>query len=174
MANSGFPMLAGRAPSGWFDAMPQWLDRPENFAGLALRRSLAFLIDAAILGILWVIAWIVFLIPVILSFGLLVPLFGLIPLAYHTLLIGGRRAATFGMRLCDVKMMSWTGERPNYVQALVMTVLFYATVGPSVGLVLLIAVFNPRRRLLHDLLSGIVAVRASAMAQQALPPAERR
>jgi uncharacterized RDD family membrane protein YckC len=44
-------------------------------------------------------------------------------------------------------------------QAILMAVLFYATIGPTGGLVLLVALFNGRRRTLHDLLSGTVVVR---------------
>ena len=54
-------------------------------------------------------------------------LFGLIPLAYHTLLLSGRHSATFGMRCFDLELRSVTGERPSFLQALIQTALFYVT-----------------------------------------------
>ena len=97
------------------------------------------------------------------SFGLLGPvlwfLSGLIPLAYHTLLLSGRRSATFGMRLFDLELRSVSGERPSFLQALIQTALFYITVGMTCSLILLVALFNRRRRTLHDFLAGTVMVR---------------
>ena len=99
----------------------------------------------------------------VLSFGLLAPglwfLFGLIPLAYHTLLVGGRHAATFGMRALDIELRSWDGARPGYLQALAHAALFYLTVGATASLVLLFALFNRRKRTLHDVLTGMLMVR---------------
>src|SRR5580700_8116950 len=103
-------------------------------------------------GVLWV-----------LSFGLLGPvlwfLFGLIPLAYHTLLLSGPRSATVGMRLFDVELRSVTGDRPGFLQALIQTALFYITVGATCSLILLLVLFNRRKRPLHYMLAGSVRVR---------------
>jgi uncharacterized RDD family membrane protein YckC len=63
------------------------------------------------------------------------------------------------MSLFGLEVRSWTGQRPTVWQAVLMAVLFYATIGPTGGLVLLVALFNGRRRTLHDLLSGTVVVR---------------
>ena len=183
MANPTLPVRGDQARSGWFDAIPEWLDRPEHFQGLAWRRACAYLTDAVALTGIGLMVWLLFWFGIIVSFGLLAPLFGLIyvampllPLAYHTLLIGGPRSATLGMRLFDVEIRSWTGARPEYLQALLATVLFYVSVGLSVGIILLLGIFNRRRRLLHDLLCGVVAVRTSALdaGTQVLPPRGRR
>jgi len=115
------------------------------------------------IGIIAVGAWIVFALLTVLSFGLLAPvlwfLFGLIPLAYHTLLLSGRHSATFGMRCFDLELRSVTGERPSFFQALIQTALFYVTVGMTGSLILLVALFNRRWRTLHDFLAGTVMVR---------------
>jgi len=99
----------------------------------------------------------------VVSFWLLAPalwfLFGLIPLAYHTLLLSGRRSATWGMRCFDVELRSITGERPGFLQALAQTALFYITIGVTCSLILLFVLFNRRKRTLHDLLAGTVLVR---------------
>jgi uncharacterized RDD family membrane protein YckC len=78
---------------------------------------------------------------------------------YHTLTIGGSRSATPGMRLTGVEVRSWTGERPGYLQAFVQTILFYVTVYPTWSLVLLIALFERRRRTLHDIIAGTLVIR---------------
>ena len=86
-------------------------------------------------------------------------LLGLVPLAYHTLLVSGRHSATLGMRAFGLQMHSWNGERPVFLQALAHTALFYVTVGATASLILLFALFNQRRRTLHDVLTGLLKLR---------------
>jgi uncharacterized RDD family membrane protein YckC len=64
----------------------------------------------------------------------------------------------------DVEIRSWTGRRPDYVQAFLMTALFYATVLPTGFLVLAVALFNDRQRTLHDYLVGTLGVRRGRLA----------
>lgn len=120
------------------------------------------------MAVLGVAAWIVLGIAGILSFGLLAPLIppalALIPIAYHGLLAGGPRSATLGMRLLDLEVRSFDGSRPTLWQAALMAVLFYATIGLTGSLILLVVLFNGRRRALHDFLSGTVVVRPPAAA----------
>jgi uncharacterized RDD family membrane protein YckC len=52
------------------------------------------------------------------------------------------------------------GERPDYLQAFLMTALFYATVPITGFLILAVALFTERNRTLHDILSGITVIRA--------------
>jgi len=175
MANPTLPVPADRIRVDWFGAMAQWLDRPEHFHGLARRRAAAYLVDLVILVPVCFAVSVAFAILGIVSFGLLTPLLvlalGAVPLAYHTLTIGGPRSSTWGMRMFDVEMRSWTGDRPDYLQALIMTGLFYVSMTLTSGLIVLFALFNKRRRLLHDMLSGMVAVRASALDNaEIIPP----
>lgn len=143
--------------------VPDPTTRPELFDGVLWRRAFAYLIDLVCIGLIACVLWLVFAILTVVSFGLLAPvlwfLFGLIPLAYHTLLISGRHSATFGMRAFDVQVQSWNGERPLFLQALAHVALFYLTVPPTCGLILLAALFNWRKRTLHDALAGLVLVR---------------
>lgn len=143
--------------------MPDPATRPELFEGVLWRRLFAYLIDALCIGIIAIFVWILFAILWVLSFGMLGPalwfLFGLIPLAYHTLLVGGPHAATFGMRVFDLQLRSWNGERPLFLQALAHTVLFYVSVGATCSLILLFTLFNRRKRTLHDVLAGMLMVR---------------
>ena len=174
MAHSGMPVSADRAQTGWFDAMAEWLDRPEHFEGLAWRRALAYGVDLIIIGLIGWAVWFVLATFALVTFGLAAPLFAIlpvVPLAYHTLLIGGPRSATFGMRLLDVEMRAFTGERPDLGRAFLGVVLFYVTMALTSGFIVLLGIFNRRRRLAHDLLCGLVAVRTSSlMDQQLIPP----
>jgi uncharacterized RDD family membrane protein YckC len=86
-------------------------------------------------------------------------LFGLIPLAYHTLLVSGPHAATLGMRMFDLQLRSWNGEKPVFLQALAHTVLFCLSIGATGSLILLFSLFNRRKRTLHDVLAGMLMVR---------------
>ena len=162
----GVPMTAnfGFASRPYhFARMPDPATLPEAYQGVLWRRTLAYFVDLCFIGVLAVLFWIVFFVLSVVSFGLLGPLlwflFGLIPLAYHTLLLSGLRSATWGMRCFDVELRSVTGERPGFLQALAQTALFYITVGATCSLILLFVLFNRRRRTLHDVLAGTVMVR---------------
>ncbi len=178
MANPTVPVPADRVETGWFDAMAEWMDRPEHFEGLAWRRALAYLVDIVVIGLIGWGVWVGLAAAALVTFGLAAPLFAVmpvIPLAYHTLLIGGPRSATLGMRLFDVEMRAFTGERPDLGRALLGTIVFYVTMALTSGLIVLIGPFNRRRRLAHDLLCGLVAMRSSALrGQQLLPPPKAR
>lgn len=146
-----------------------WSDRsggprdPELFDGIVLRRSVAYIIDVVILlgvtGFLWTL--------VVFTLGLLWPIAAVltpvIPLVYHTALIGGRHSATLGMRVTGVEIRRLDGRRPDIALAFLQTALFYATVTLTSMLVLLVALFNDRGRCLHDWLTGTMAVRTAAV-----------
>jgi uncharacterized RDD family membrane protein YckC len=136
---------------------------PEVYEGVLWRRVTAYILDLVFIGLIAVAVWVVFAVLWLLSFGLLGPvlwfLFGLVPLAYHTFLLGGRRSATFGMRCFDLELRSVTGARPSFLQALIQTALFYVTVAMTCSLILLVALLNRRHRTLHDYLAGTVMVR---------------
>ncbi len=116
---------------------------------------------------LWVVAFLLFSVAGLLSLGLLFPIMpvglSLVPVAYHTLLIGGPWSATLGMLLFDLEVRSWTGARPGYLQALLMTLVFYTSVGLTGFLILVVALFNARHRTLHDYLSATVVVRRTRL-----------
>jgi uncharacterized RDD family membrane protein YckC len=136
---------------------------PEVYEGVLARRVLAYLVDLVCIGGLAAAIGIVFAGLWLLSFGLLGRLlwflFGLVPLAYHTLQLAGPHSATLGMRLFDLELRSVTGERPDFLQALAQTALFYLTIGATGTLILAVALLNRRHRTLHDWLSGTIMVR---------------
>jgi uncharacterized RDD family membrane protein YckC len=143
--------------------MPDPAALPQAYEGVLWRRTLAYFVDLCVIGMIMVLCWIAFAVLWLLSLGLLGPVlwfvFGLIPFAYHTLLLSGRRSATVGMRLFNVELRSVTGERPGFLQALIQTALFYITVGLTCSLILLLVLFNRHKRTLHDMLAGTVVVR---------------
>jgi len=148
----------------WAGDPPEPFASPEYYEGVLWRRVVAYGIDLFIIGIILVLLWIFLAALTIASFGLLSPLwalFGLTPLAYHSLLLGGAKSATLGMRLCGIELRSWTGERPLYLQALVQTVVFYVSTAATCSLILLVALFNRRRRTVHDFLAGTLVIRRS-------------
>jgi uncharacterized RDD family membrane protein YckC len=149
-------------------AMGAGLNAPisrKHLHGVVWRRVAAYCVDLAIVGGIGLLAALIFIPATVLSFGLLAtPLtlaFALIPLAYHTLLVGGSRSATLGQRLFDLRVMDMSGSKPDYAQAAVQCILFYVTL-MATGLLLVIVFFNPLRRALHDWLSGAIVVRRSA------------
>jgi uncharacterized RDD family membrane protein YckC len=158
--------LNGRAPNPIATLPLERQDAPvtpDMLDGVVWRRVLAYFVDFILIGIIiGLLALVVFLPVTVISFGLLtspmIAVVGLIPLAYHVLLIGGRHAATFGQRLFDLRVMDIGGAQPDYMQAAVQCVLFYLTLALT-GFLLLFVFLNPQRRTLHDRLSGTVVVR---------------
>lgn len=139
----------------------------ELYRGVALKRAIAYLIDLLVIGFFLLMAAIVLTVIGVLTFGLLHPLlitiYALIPFCYHTLLLGGPSHATLGMRIMGVEMRSLTIGRPDYLQAAVQTVLFYLSIA-IFSPILLWALFDSRRRMLHDILAGTYVVNRHAAA----------
>jgi uncharacterized RDD family membrane protein YckC len=160
----------------WIGEPPDPIARPAFYDGVVMRRSIAYLIDGAILFVIGSALFIALSIFGLITLGLgfhLFPLLSLVPIAYSTLLIGGPDSATWGMRMMDVQVRSWSGERPSLIQALVMTLLFYGTIMITWFFGFLVVFFNARRRTVHDFLAGVVVVRRSTVpaAAAAGPPA---
>ena len=145
------------------EGAPDPSTQPELFTGILRSRIYAFLADLAVIFVLLFGATVLFGILGILSFGLLWPGLGaLMPLlffAYFTLTLGGSRSATPGMQWQEIEMRTWDGLRPGHVQAFVQTFLFYILATPLLGLSLVVALFNARKRCLHDIFSGSVFIR---------------
>lgn len=150
----------------WQRTPPDPPDDPALYDGVVWRRVVAYGLDVLAIALLTFCLWSLFVVLGVLSFGLLTP-FGAIvlaflPLAYHSYFLG-RRGATPGMRLFDLELRAWTGRPVDYLQAFLTTVLFYTSVALTVWLILLVALFNDRRRTLHDYLAGTVMVRQSRL-----------
>lgn len=138
---------------------------PELYDGVALRRILAYFLDMLIIGVILFVPWMIATFVMVVSIGLIA-----LPMAlgslifivlYDVLTIGGPASATPGMRLMDLKVIAWSGAKPDNLQALLMSALFWAISSWSI-LPLAVALLNPRWRCVHDFLSGTVVVRRKA------------
>jgi uncharacterized RDD family membrane protein YckC len=65
------------------------------------------------------------------------------------------------MRFTGVEMRTVRGEPMNYGLALLHGLGFWFSVGILTPLILVVALFTPRKQLLHDLLIGTVVVRSA-------------
>jgi uncharacterized RDD family membrane protein YckC len=159
MTDAGFQLPAA-------DRAPDPIVHFELYRGLAWKRAFAYFVDVAIIAVIMAVAVFVLGVIGVVTFGLFNPLliavFALIPFLYHTLLLGGPRHATLGMGLFGVEMRSLTNGHPDNVQAAIQTVLFYLSVGLTGWLIVIWALFDPRRRMLHDILAGTYVVNRRA------------
>ena len=142
---------------------PDPITQSQLYQGIVFKRFLAYVVDVIALGILLVVAWLVLGLLSLLTFGLLSPLMAaamfLIPYAYHVLQIGGASAATLGMRMMGLQVHSLVDSpKPSFLQATILTLVFYGTVPITGFLILAVVFFNPYRRTLHDYLSGTIVL----------------
>jgi uncharacterized RDD family membrane protein YckC len=135
--------------------------------GVLTRRVFAWLIDVLLIALILAALGLVLVLFGVLTLGLGLPLLAalpFVPFCYHMLFLAGPASATPGQSALGlIVRRNDDFGRPTPVQALVSTLLFYATLATS-GLLLLIALFTVRRRTLHDLISGLVVVRARRLA----------
>ena len=138
---------------------------PERYQGVRTRRSFAFLVDAGVILFLMIVAFIVVAVLGVFTFGvgwLLFPaVWPAVAILYSVLTLGGPNSATPGMRFTGVEMRTVRGGPMNYALALVHALGFWFSIGILTPLILVVALFTPRKQLLHDLLLGTVVVRSA-------------
>lgn len=155
---------------------PDWADpwgHPEYYQGVTARRIMAYGLDVLAIAFLIAAAWGLLAVAGLFTLGLAWLFFSLpgaaIPLCYHILSIAGPAAATPGMRMMGVRVRSLAMDppgahpglppgHPTLIQAVIQTVAFYGSVASTGFLILVLALFNARRRTLHDWLAGTVVV----------------
>jgi uncharacterized RDD family membrane protein YckC len=144
---------------------------PEFFEGVLPRRIIAFCVDVVVIAVPVLIAAIFIALFGIVTFGLGWMLFWLFPpavvvwaIVYYGLCFGSPHSATIGMRMVDLEMRTWYGERAYFLLGAVHAVLYWVSVSALTPLILLVALFNERRRLLHDFLLGTVVINNEARA----------
>lgn len=164
---------AGEAKPHAYDPASQ----PELFEGVSARRVIAFVIDLIILTVPMVfLAVFIFAIGIV-TFGFGFILYGMMPviavlwaLFYYGATLGSPRSATIGMRVMDLEMRTWYGAPGYFVLGAVHAIVFWISVSALTPFVLLVCFFNGRRRLLHDMLVGVVIInnpiRAAALKRQ--------
>ena len=151
---------------------------PELFEGVLARRLVAFFIDFVIIAIPVVLAAMFIFAFGIITLGLGWALYWLLPaisvvwvLVYFGVTLGSDRSATVGMRFMDIEMRTWYGAPAYFVLGAVHAVAFWFTVSFFSPFVLLVAFFNERRRLLHDIMLGTVIINNPARAALRSAPA---
>jgi uncharacterized RDD family membrane protein YckC len=155
-----------------FDPMSQ----PELFRGVLTRRVFAFLIDLVVLSIPVILAVIFIAVFGVITLGLGWVLFWLVSpasviwaLIYYGASLGGPHSATLGMRMMDLQMRTWYGAPGYFVLGAMHAVAFWVSVSFLTPLVLLVGLFNGRRRLLHDIVLGTVIINSSVRVPAAQP-----
>ena len=156
-------------------AFDPWME-PDMFRGVLTRRVFAFLIDLVVLSIPVILACVFIAVFGVVTLGLGWALFWLVSpasviwaLIYYGASLGGPHSATLGMRAMDLEMRTWYGAPGYFVLGAAHAVLFWVSVSFLTPLILLVGLFNGRRRLLHDMILGTVVINSSVRVPVAQP-----
>ena len=173
-----FDNSLGNNPNGaWHDGAPpphafDPLTQPELFRGVLTRRVFAFLIDLVVLSVPVILAYIFIAVFGLITLGLGWALFWLAwpasviwAVIYYGATLGGPHSATIGMRAMDLELRTWYGAPGYFVLGATHAVLFWVSVSFLTPLILLVGLFNSRRRLLHDIILGTVVINGSVRSQ---------
>ena len=137
--------------------------------GVPSRRIAAFLIDWLLIALVTMTVSVVFAIIHLMTLGLLhgpAHLILIIGLVYEAGWIASPAMATPGQAAVGLgTRRSDDLGRPTLVQAIAFTGLLYLTLAAGV-IWLAVAFFTHRRRAIHDMISGLVVVRAGALEWQ--------
>lgn len=140
---------------------------PQLYRDILARRTVAFVIDAVLVVLLWIPVFLVALMLTVITFGfawvLMPPLFAIVALAYIALTLGGPESATIGMRVMGIELRTGTGMRMYPLLAIIHAALFWASMTLT-PVILVVGLLNDRHRLLHDFLTGTVMLDARELA----------
>lgn len=149
--------------------LPDPYSAPELFESVLKRRVFAFVIDLVILSIVLTAAALVALTAGILTLGLgliAAPIIFLLAIVfYYGATLGSYRRATLGMQAMDLVLTPARGLPLDGWRAFAHPLIFWLTSWVLPPFSLLLALFTPRRQLLHDLILGVLMVRYSPMQQ---------
>jgi uncharacterized RDD family membrane protein YckC len=173
----------GNTGGGWShdgpDFRPHAFDpylEPELFRGVLTRRAIAFVIDVFIISVPVALAVLFIAVFGLVTLGLGWALFWLVSpasiiwaLVYYGATLGGPHSATPGMRVMDLEVRTWYGAPCYFLLGAMHAVAFYISLSMLSPLVLLVGLFNGRRRLLHDVLLGTVVINNSIRAPVGQP-----
>ncbi len=140
---------------------------PELFAGVLTRRTIAYFIDVAIMSVMVTFIIVAGVVMGIVTLGVSwLALVFVVPLSivfYYAATLGSWRRATIGMNIMDI-VLTPTRSRPlDGWRAFLHPLVFWLTIWILPPVSLLVALFTPRRQLLHDLFLGTLMVRRSPM-----------
>src|ERR1700677_4958458 len=166
----------GGVPPHAFDPWAQ----PELFRGVLTRRFFAFLIDLVMISIPVILAVVFIAVFGVVTLGLGWVLFWLVSpasviwaLVYYGASLGGPHSATVGMRMMDLEMRTWYGAPSYFVLGAMHAVVFWVSVSFLTPAIVLVVLFNGRRRLLHDIILGTVVINSSVRTRVAQPARTR-
>jgi uncharacterized RDD family membrane protein YckC len=143
--------------------------RPELFESVLARRVIAFFIDVLVIAVPLALLAVFILMFGVVTLGLgwflyllFTPVSVIWALFYYGLTLGGPSGATIGMRMVGIEMRTWYGGPMYFLLGAVHAIAFWLTVSLLTPFVLLVGLFNDRKRLLHDMLLGTVVVNSAA------------
>lgn len=146
--------------------------QPELFEGVLARRVMAFLVDLILITVpLILLAIFIFVFGLVtlglgwFLFFLMSPIAVIWALLYYGLTLGSPASATIGMRVMELEMRTWYGAPSYFVLGAVHAVGYWLTVSFLTPFILLVALFNDRKRLLHDMLLGTIVINNEARAR---------
>jgi len=141
---------------------------PELFRGVLTRRVFAFLIDLVVLSVPVILGYAFIAVFGLLTLGLGWVLFWLAwpasviwAIVYYGASLGGPHSATIGMRVMDLELRTFYGAPGYFVLGAMHAVLFWVSISFLSPFVVLVGLFNGRRRLLHDFVLGTVVINNS-------------
>jgi uncharacterized RDD family membrane protein YckC len=179
MSYSGSTNTGGGWGRGGPDIQPHAFDpylEPELFRGVLTRRVFAFVIDVIILSVPVILAVLFIAVFGLVTLGLGWALFWLVSpasviwaLVYYGATLGGPHSATIGMRVMDLELRTWYGAPGYFLLGAMHAVLFWISISVLSPFVLLVGLFNGRRRLLHDFALGTVVINNSVRAPVGQP-----
>ena len=162
--NTGGDWQSDGAPPHAFDPALE----PELFRGLLTRRVVAFLIDIVVISVPVIVGYLFIAVFGLITLGLGWALFWLAwpasviwAIIYYGASLGGHHSATLGMRVMDIELRTWYGAPGYFLLGAMHGVLFWVSISVLSPLVLLVGLFNSRRRLLHDIVLGTVIINNS-------------
>ena len=182
MSSSGSYSGSTNTGGGWNggpNVQPHAFDpylEPELFRGVLTRRVFAFIIDVILLSIPVVLAVVFIAVFGLVTLGLGWALFWLVSpasiiwaLVYYGATLGGPHSATIGMRVLDLELRTWYGAPGYFLLGAMHAVLFWISISVLSPFVVLVGLFNGRRRLLHDFVLGTVIINNSVRAPVGQP-----
>ena len=141
------------------------VSNPSLIEGVLTKRALALLVDVCVIVVLWTFFAILLGVFGLLTLGLGWGLFAVLPVVpflYHFLTLA-KYGATPGQRFMGLAVRRFEDlGPPTPLEAFVCTLCFYATMAVSGGILLLAALVTDGKRTLHDIVSGLIVVRADA------------
>ena len=141
---------------------PEFDANPALYSSIRTKRFFAFCVDTCLIFLVASLLFVINLFLTVVTFGVawifMAFVFPAAGLAYNALTLGGEMNATPGMRLVGLEMSHLNGSSVSPLMAAGHILLFWVITGPAITWVLLIgpSFFSNKKRLLHDILLGVV------------------